>query len=195
MKLKINSNPKGSQNKMGKGQDNERDLCKLFSLWWTEGKRDDIFWRTAGSGARARVRTDSGKKVYRGYGDMMAEDLIGQPLINACTFEFKKGYKALSLLDCIASDQKKPVLIQFIQEAEKDAKDAGNIPILVFQKKYKKTIICIPFFVYSKLKKDQAKIQINSWELYHKDILYTYILIKLFDFFNWVKPKDFLKNF
>ena len=180
---------------MGKGQDNERDLCKLFSLWWSEGKRDDIFWRTAGSGARARVRINSGKKVYRGYGDMMAEDSIGQPLINACTFEFKKGYSALSLLDCIASEQKKPILIQFIQEAEKDAKDAGNIPVLIFQKKYKKSIMCIPISLLLKLQKHLPPIQTNFWKLQHADISSEYILIRFSAFLDWAKPKSFLKNF
>jgi len=179
---------------MGKGQDNERDLCRQFSLWWTAGLRDDVFWRTAGSGARARVRTDSGKNVLRGYGDMMAEDPIGHPLINTCTFEFKKGYGALSLLDCIASDQKKPLLIQFIQEVEKDANDAGNWPILVFQKKYKKPVVCFRIQLYLQLEEYFGRFKENTWRLRHKNIHADYILMKLTNFFDWTNPKYFQRE-
>jgi len=27
-----------------KGPKFERKMCKKFSLWWTNNKRDDIFW-------------------------------------------------------------------------------------------------------------------------------------------------------
>lgn len=183
---------------MGKGQQNERDLCKQFSLWWSEGlgispPRDDIFWRTAGSGARARVRIDAGKETHQGYGDMMAEDPIGQPLIDACTFEFKKGYDALSLLDCIASRQRKPLLIQFVQSVEKDAQDAHNWPILVFQKKRRKAIICMKIQLYLNLQKYFGKSGADTWRLHHKDIEGDYVLMRLTDFFDWARTGYFTR--
>lgn len=48
-----------------KGSVFEREICKALGRWWTDGERDDIFWRTAGSGARATCRLERGK-VLRG---------------------------------------------------------------------------------------------------------------------------------
>ena len=36
-----------------KGSEFEREMCKCLSLWWTDSKRDDVFWRSAQSGGRA----------------------------------------------------------------------------------------------------------------------------------------------
>jgi len=38
-----------------KGSAFERKVCVLLSLWVTEGKRKDVFWRSAMSGGRATV--------------------------------------------------------------------------------------------------------------------------------------------
>ena len=64
-----------------KGSQFERTVCKDLSLWWTKGKRDDVFWRTSGSGARAKTRSKTGEKTFGQYGDVQATDPIGQPLI------------------------------------------------------------------------------------------------------------------
>lgn len=79
-------------NKSGKGSGYERDFCRLLSLWWTDGKRDDIFWRTGGSGGRANVRFQRGHRTAGQYGDICATDLIGEPLLDLVTIELKRGY-------------------------------------------------------------------------------------------------------
>jgi hypothetical protein len=38
-----------------KGSAFERDICKALSLWVTDGKNKDVFWRSAMSGGRATV--------------------------------------------------------------------------------------------------------------------------------------------
>jgi len=77
---------------MAKGGQFERDFSRDLSLWWTKGKRDDIFWRTAGSGARATVRTKQGKSTAGQYGDITATDPVGKLLIDNILFELKNGY-------------------------------------------------------------------------------------------------------
>jgi len=42
---------------MAKGSSFEREICTILSKWWTNNERDDVFWRTAGSGARATTRS------------------------------------------------------------------------------------------------------------------------------------------
>jgi len=186
---------------MSKGSQNERNKCREWSLWWSEGlgitpPRDDIFWRTAGSGARARLRHNIGHNVHQGYGDMLAEDPTGQPLINACTFEFKKGYSDLSLLSCIDSKQKTPRIIEFLKQVELDAEETGNFPVLVFQKDYKESVICLPIELYNKLVLWNAQFEGIKIRLYHPALKYkrSYILMRLKEFFQWVNPNFFVNQ-
>src|SRR3954464_11883516 len=88
-------------NRAGKGASFERDLCKRLSLWWTDGERDDVFWRTSQSGGRATSRTKKGKKTKNSYGDICAVDPIGQPLLDLITFEVKRGYNKDSFTDLL----------------------------------------------------------------------------------------------
>lgn len=81
---------------MPKGQDFERLVCTMLSEWWTDGRRDDVFWRTSGSGARATTRSKAGKSTHASYGDILAVDPIGAPLLKVFTIECKKGYPKAS---------------------------------------------------------------------------------------------------
>ena len=187
---------------MGKGQDNERSRCRQWSLWWSAGldiapPRDDIFWRTAGSGARARRRTDLGDKVFRGYGDMMAEDPVGQPLIDACTFEFKKGYSDLCLFSCVDSRQKLPLLVQFLKEVEVDAEDAGNEPVLVTQRDHRVPAIAISFRLRAELELWCGEPRMDKWCLTtigHHVLANAFVIMRLEFFFKWADPKYFLER-
>jgi len=181
---------------MAKGSQNERDKCREWSLWWSNGldikpPRDDIFWRSAGSGARARLRRNIGHTVHQGYGDMIAEDSIGQPLIDVCTFEFKKGYRDLSLLSCIDSKQKTPRLVSFLKQVEADAREKGNHPVLVFQRDYRDAVICITTVLYNLIVQwneiNTAKIRFTYPGLQHK-----FIMMRLIDFFHSVNPNFFI---
>lgn len=97
-----------------KGGTFERDTCRLLSEWWTGGLRDDIFWRSSTSGARATVRTKKGKTTFGSYGDITALDPIGQPLMRQITFELKRGYnKQGSIADVLDSKPtKNPGLLE-----------------------------------------------------------------------------------
>lgn len=85
----------------GKGSGYERELCKKFSLWWTGGARDDVFWRSSGSGARAKVRGHRGTDTMGQHGDVSATDPIGLPLIDVFTIEIKRGYSEFTIQDLI----------------------------------------------------------------------------------------------
>lgn len=88
---------------MGKGASFEREFCKQLSLWWTKGERDDVFWRTHGSGARATQRAKAGKRTKGQYGDVCATDPIGIPLTELIVFSLKRGcskHSLQDLLDC-----------------------------------------------------------------------------------------------
>ncbi|QDP54837.1 MAG: hypothetical protein Unbinned3891contig1000_35 [Prokaryotic dsDNA virus sp.] len=74
-----------------KGSAFEREISKRLSLWWTEGVREDVFWRSAGSGSRATTRAKQGKTTHGSYGDIATLDPIGDPLLEMFTIELKRG--------------------------------------------------------------------------------------------------------
>lgn len=76
---------------MSKGPNFERETCKQLSDWWIAG-RDDIFWRSDGSGGRATSRHKRGKATFGQVGDVRVSDPIGAPLLKAFTIELKRGY-------------------------------------------------------------------------------------------------------
>lgn len=113
--------------KSSKGGVFEREMCKRLSEWWEPG-RNDIFWRSAGSGAMAKTRSKAGGAAFGQYGDIQATDPIGQPLIDVCSIELKRGYSKISLHDLF---DKKPNARQqeleaHIQQAAEDRKLAGS---------------------------------------------------------------------
>jgi hypothetical protein len=96
---------KRRKSKSGKGSGFEREISVQLSKWWSNGERDDIFWRTAGSGARATVRGKFAKSTYGQAGDIGAIDPIGTPLTGLILLELKRGYSGKSLIDLVESPQ------------------------------------------------------------------------------------------
>ena len=98
--------------KRQKGQNFERDICKKLSLWY--GGRKDIFWRTAGSGARATVRMKQDKCTALSAGDIGCIDPIGSQFLEVCLIELKRGYSnvidILACVDKLKSQEKLPAV-------------------------------------------------------------------------------------
>jgi len=150
---KKGTRPKG----LGKGPDYERTICKRLSLWWTNGERDDVFWRTAGSGGWASTRRKKGEQTYGSYGDVAALDPIGESLIKLVTIEIKRGHSPkpskgpsdyLNVLDLLDYDfktrKKPPLLIQWWEKLQKDCLSAGaKYPWLIFKRDRAKACIVI----------------------------------------------------
>lgn len=126
--------------KSNKGSVFEREFCVKLSRWWTDDERDDVFWRTGGSGGRATVRTQRGKATAGQYGDVMATDPIGQPLIKVLTMELKRGYSKANIHDVI--DKTKHNAIQtweaFINQAQRSHKEAGSLAWMIVTKRDRK---------------------------------------------------------
>lgn len=140
-----------------KGSKFERDICKQLSLWWTNERRDDIFWRTSGSGARAKTRSKQGKDTFGQYGDVQAIDPIGQPLIDLCTIEIKVGYSRqtiFDLVDKLPNETKQPYK-KFIEQARQDnANSNSRYWMLITKRRYKETLVIIPYSFFILLRED-----------------------------------------
>lgn len=113
---------------MAKGPQFERDVCRQLSLWWTGGERDDVFWRTHGSGARATTRHKAGKRTAGQYGDIAASDPVGAALVRCITFSLKRGYNRHTLHDLLDMPEKaaKQVWEKWVAEIRQTARDAGT---------------------------------------------------------------------
>lgn len=141
---------KGGSN--SKGGTFEREICKMLSLWWTHQERDDVFWRTAGSGGRATNRARKGASTSGAYGDLTFTDVIGKPLLDVCCMELKRGYKpdVLDLVDK-RKNSKPCVLAQFWNQASLSAEQADvPHPVVIFKRDQKQIcIMCSAWFLRS----------------------------------------------
>ena len=176
---------------MAKGSNFERDICKLLSEWWTGGKRDDVFWRTAGSGARATARAKSHQKTFGQYGDVQATDPIGQPLIDLCTIELKRGYSKSTFADLIEDSQTanaKPCMhAKFIEQAKGDSKKAGT-PwwLLIVKRDRRKPIVIYPPRLFS-----STWSGLDKCRIFRKKKIHIYIS-PLEDFLKYCEPERVL---
>ena len=182
--------PKGNK----KGSAFEREICKQLSLWWSNGERDDIFWRTSGSGARAKTRSKKGNSTFGQYGDVQATDPIGQPLIDLCTIELKKGYSKYSFMDLIDKPENAATQVykKFIEQAIQDSRNAKTpMWLLITKRDRRKALICFPFNFYKGLK---DIIDVHFKKALHFTIIkvpsYRICIMTLNEFLIFVNPKD-----
>ncbi len=180
-----------------KGASAEREVAKMFSLWWTNGEADDIFYITAGSGARQTTRRKQGKDTANSAGDLNYLDIDGKLLIDSVLFEIKRGYNnTLDLLSIVdAKRGKKPnILLQWITKAEQEREENNRQYIfLVIKRDYKEYFILFPVGLSSQLAYLSSRIRVDKTII----IQHEYILMPLEDFFIWLSPdnlKVFLKS-
>jgi len=151
-----------------KGATFERKFCRLLSSWW--GDSDDIFWRTAGSGAMAKTRSKKSKTTFGQYGDIQAVDPLGQPLMNLMVIELKRGYKKWSPFDSVdkLNTTKQPFEL-FLDQVLQDRKNAGTpYWMLVTQRDRRGIIVFVPHTLSKRLKlKQGALYNIPGYELIH----------------------------
>jgi hypothetical protein len=81
-----------SRKNKNKGNSYERDICDRLSIWFSDGSRDDLFWKSSNSGGRATNRAKKGKTAQEHQGDVTWTHPKGRALIELVTIELKKGY-------------------------------------------------------------------------------------------------------
>lgn len=137
--------------KSNKGGQFERDIARTLSLWWTNGERDNVFWRSSMSGGRATVRARKGQNTNYLAGDLTATDPIGAPLIESTVVELKRGYKRWCILDLV--DSKKPsssVLASFLDQVEEELKQAKvKSFLLICKRDGREPIVLFPYNISS----------------------------------------------
>jgi len=138
-------------NSKNKGNAFERQIATELSLWWTEGIRDDIFYRSASSGARSTSRMAAGKTTANSGGDISFLDSLGEPLISWCSIEIKRGYStcnAQTVLERLPGS-KASILEDWIKQAVRSQQDSGAHSWLIIAKKNRaKTVVFLPLLDY-----------------------------------------------
>jgi len=188
---------------MAKGGGFEREIAVLLSKWWTEGKRDDVFYRSHASGGRFTSRRKTGKDTALQGGDITASDPIGEPLIAAWSIEAKTGYGTKKkikdkdgevvsketirwdVLDFLDSKQKEPVLQKMWSQCRRDAELTNREPILIFRRNGRAPCIMFTIGYYEHL-----KAYFGGWP--YSNILEVVVddfgcmIIPLNTFFEWI---------
>lgn len=139
-----------------KGSGFEREVSVLLSRYLSQGKRDDLVWRTNASGARATQRHKSGKDTKFQFGDLTFTDEEAKPFFEKVCVECKTGYAKKTkskegtikqtnwcALDILDSKQKKPTLLMMWNQCCRDAELSHRMPMLIFRRNMKAPCVMI----------------------------------------------------
>lgn len=186
-----------------KGSAFEREVCKIFSLWWTDGERDDVFWRN-----RTRVSGKTTDKRMQG-GDITAMHPEGLPFVSCFAIECKNGYArktkkgkvSWDLLDLIDGVGKKPVIMEFWKQAIEECSwgtRQARIPLLVFKRDFHALVISLRLKDVLRLEKYIGHIHSDAYLSYVENESSTYLFFNLNSFLRDVSPesiKEFCKGY
>lgn len=135
-----------------KGGEYEREFAKELSLWFSKGKSSDIFWRTPGSGGRAKFRGRQGHTTANQHGDLMATDPSGIQLLNLLVLELKRGYSDQTIQDLLDRPKKykkgklaQNFFLEWLDQVSESAQQAGTpFWLLIWRRDYAEPLLIFP---------------------------------------------------
>lgn len=122
-----------------KGASFERQISKDLSLWVSNGKNQDVFWRSAMSGGRTTVAMKKGNKLSAQAGDLSSIHRLGHSLIDVFVIECK-AYKSLNFESMIKG---KGHLLDFWKKVREEAVTHDKLPMLVGKQNNHPIIACL----------------------------------------------------
>lgn len=178
----------------GKGSAWERDLCRLLSLWWSEGEDDGLFWRTSGSGSRATVRSRKGGTAHGQHGDIGPTHPLVEPLFTLLTIEAKKGYNNLDLLSLVDGGQAvgNHLLEQWIAQAKQSSEDA-SVPHywIIFRRDRHSPMSLIDKALFQRLRSSLGPYPSTGSSFLCRSHGESFCLFPLEEFLLWASPSVF----
>src|SRR4051812_2899407 len=122
-----------------KGASFEREVCVLLSKWVTDGKREDVFWRSAMSGGRATVGHRKGKNHSSQVGDIScihpAGHYFSETFAPECKFYADLNWHGLLI--------GKGKLLDFWKEINTQAGRYNKLPFLVARQNRMPAFVCL----------------------------------------------------
>jgi hypothetical protein len=128
----------GGSKPKDKGSAYERKICRLLSLWVSERKRPDLFWRSALSGGRSTIAQKKGEKNLTQSGDITAIHSSGEFLTRMCFIECK-AYADLELASLVFKRQ--GTLWRIFEKVREQSSPLGKIPLLIAKQDYRPQIV------------------------------------------------------
>jgi hypothetical protein len=118
-----------------KGNNYERKISKILSLWISEGTYDDLFWRTQGSGGRHTRRYKNNLTLEGQAGDVAStRSGISEKFLKKICVEIK-FYKDINIWALITKS--KDGILDFWNQTNRKAMDVNKIPVLIVKENYK----------------------------------------------------------
>ena len=162
-----------------KGGSYERKIAKKFSLWLSGGKRDDLFWRTHGSGARDKVRMDKGLITEGQDGDMASTSQSYESISFRSLFTIEiKFYRDVNIWGLLTLSNRG--LIEFWNEVEYQAEYSHKHPILIIKENYRPDLLISDGF-FEKNIRDYFNIDYRIKSKVNNTIIYIWKLSDIFE--------------
>lgn len=159
------------------GNNFERLFSKELSLWCSNGKDDDLFWRDLSSGARATVRAKQNKNSTN-YGDIVATNLLYKPFIDLFFID-TKSYKLFNPIIINKKNIKSnSIFHQWIKVNNECPKD--KIPFMVCKIRDSKT----PQFIILPSSTKYLCSNKITYQIFFEMTYYVFDLIIQDEFFN-----------
>ena len=185
-----------------KGADFERRICKELSLWWTqddpEGSKDNIFWRTSGSGARATQRNKKGLDSNMFSGDVGLLDSRGEDFLKLCIIEIKRGYSLhFDLLNYLDGKKSGGILFEFWDKICKESDKLNKEPLLILKRDRKDTCIALQTSLISRIMHHSGpplgrKITLEQNFTYVLEKGKRLVILPFSEFLTWARPTSFM---
>jgi hypothetical protein len=122
-----------------KGGAFERLCCKELSLWMSEGKAEDYYWRSAMSGGRSTVAAAKGKRLAAQAGDISCVNELGHALTDQFLIECKT-YRDLQFEGLIKGTGH---LADFWLDTKLESNTYGKYPMLIAKQNQQPICVCI----------------------------------------------------
>jgi hypothetical protein len=180
---------------MAKGGQAEREVSVDLSLWWSNGQRQDLIWRTSGSGARFTTRAKAGLRTAGSAGDFTYIDAIAKPLFDLLLLENKIGYnKQIDPLSKIDSS-KADILDTWLKKAYVECSQAKRFyPMVIFKRNRKDRCVLMPILLFHEIaKRVEASTTFSRMVLYPQKT----VIMGFDSFIHWCTPdiiKDILRK-
>jgi hypothetical protein len=121
-----------------KGSRFEREVCKTLSLWWSEGKIAEVFWRE-GSGSKSTVT-----QSMHLCGDIFQFNHDYPFLPCSVELKFHKDFEWDSLFEN-STGKTTQNIPNWWDQCVRDAERAHHLPVLIFKKNYRPPFIALPY--------------------------------------------------
>ena len=149
----VKKKPKAKKNRCkGKGQQFERKICRLLSLWVSRGKSKNLFWRSSQSGGRATTLRKRGEKLAVHAGDIAAIDPAGVEFISNFFIECK-FYKDLHWARWVNGLESETITPHW-RKCCKQAAQYHKLPLLICKDNHHNELICVDNTMYIHLCRD-----------------------------------------